>query len=50
VTGTAAVLAWGIAGHGWVARGHVAPAMRAAANARLVAVCDPDPVARADAE
>jgi 1,5-anhydro-D-fructose reductase (1,5-anhydro-D-mannitol-forming) len=50
VTGPAAVLAWGIAGYGWVARDHVAPAMRAAVNARLVAVCDPDPVARADAE
>ena len=45
-----AALGWGIAGYGWVARDHVAPAIRAAANARLVAVADPDPPARAAAE
>jgi len=41
-------LRWGIAGFGWVARDHAAPGM-AAAGAELVAVCDPDPAARAAA-
>jgi predicted dehydrogenase len=45
----AAALGWGIAGYGWVARDYVAPAIAAARNARLVAVCDPDPAARARA-
>ena len=36
---------WGIVGCGWVARDYVAPAMRAAPTARLVALCDPDPAA-----
>ncbi len=39
---------WGIAGYGWVARDYMAPAIRAAGD-RLVAVCDPDPAARAAA-
>jgi predicted dehydrogenase len=42
-------IAWGIVGFGWVARDFVAPAMRDAGH-RLVAVCDPDPAARAAAE
>jgi 1,5-anhydro-D-fructose reductase (1,5-anhydro-D-mannitol-forming) len=44
------VLAWGVAGYGWVARDYVAPAILKAPNARLVAVCDPDPSARAAAD
>ena len=39
---------WGIAGFGWVARDFTLPAMLAAGD-RLVAVCDPDPEARAQA-
>ncbi|MFI5837222.1 Gfo/Idh/MocA family protein [Micromonospora sp. NPDC051300] len=35
---------WGVVGCGWVARDHVAPAIRAAGH-RLVAACDRDPVA-----
>ncbi|MET7951001.1 Gfo/Idh/MocA family oxidoreductase [Micromonospora sp. NPDC005324] len=35
---------WGVVGCGWVARDHVAPAIRAAGH-RLVAACDPDPAA-----
>jgi predicted dehydrogenase len=46
---TARPLSWGIAGFGWVAQDYVAPAIRAARDARLVAVCDPDPAARARA-
>lgn len=42
-------LAWGIAGFGWVAADHMAPAI-AAAGDRLVAVADPSPRARAAAE
>jgi 1,5-anhydro-D-fructose reductase (1,5-anhydro-D-mannitol-forming) len=38
---------WGIAGCGWIARDHVAPAIAASANGRLVALCSPD---RADVE
>ncbi|WP_089157048.1 Gfo/Idh/MocA family protein [Micromonospora sp. NBS 11-29] len=37
---------WGVVGCGWVARDHVAPAIRAA-GARLVAACDRDPAAAA---
>ena len=33
---------WGLAGCGWVARDYVAPALRDAASASLVALCDPD--------
>ena len=33
---------WGLAGCGWVARDYVAPALRAAPSATLVALCDPD--------
>ncbi len=33
---------WGLAGCGWVARDYVAPALRAAPSAALVALCDPD--------
>ena len=33
---------WGLAGCGWVARDYVAPALRAAPSASLVALCDPD--------
>ena len=40
---------WGIAGFGWVARDFTLPALLAAGD-RLVAVCDPDPGARARAE
>jgi predicted dehydrogenase len=35
-------LGWGIVGCGWVARDYVAPALRRARSARLVALCDPD--------
>ena len=38
---------WGIVGCGWVARDYVAPAMQSTPLACLVAVCDPDPGARA---
>ncbi len=41
---------WGIVGCGWVARDYVAPAMGMTLLARLVAVCDPGPAARADIE
>ncbi len=37
---------WGIAGCGWVARDYVAPAIAAAPAACLLAVCDPDSLAR----
>ena len=40
---------WGIVGHGWVARDHMAPGIAAAGGA-VAAVCDPDPAARAIAE
>ena len=40
---------WGIVGYGWVARDYMAPGIRAAGH-RLVAVCDPNPDARAAAE
>ena len=33
---------WGLVGCGWVARDYVAPALRAAPSASLVALCDPD--------
>ena len=33
---------WGLVGCGWVARDYVAPALRAAPSAHLVALCDPD--------
>ena len=36
---------WGLAGCGWVARDYVAPALRAAPSAQLVALCDPDEAA-----
>lgn len=39
---------WGIAGFGWVARDFTLPAILAAGD-RLVAICDPDPAARAHA-
>lgn len=42
-------LRWAIAGFGWVARDHMAPAIAAAGDA-LVAVADPDPAARAKAQ
>ncbi|ADO71098.1 Gfo/Idh/MocA family protein [Stigmatella aurantiaca] len=35
-------LGWAIVGCGWVARDYVAPAIQAADNASLVALCDPD--------
>ena len=35
-------LRWGLVGCGWVARDYVAPALRAAPSASLVALCDPD--------
>ena len=44
------VIRWGIAGYGWVASAYVAPAFSGLSGARLVAVCDPDPAARARAE
>ena len=40
---------WAIAGYGWVARDHMAPAIRAAGHT-LAGVADPDPGARARAE
>ena len=40
---------WGVVGYGWVARDHMAPGIAAAGGA-VVAVCDPDPAARALAE
>ena len=40
---------WGIAGFGWVARDYMAPAIREAGHS-LVAVCDPDPGARKQAD
>ncbi len=43
-----APLRWAIAGFGWVARDHMAPAIREAGDA-LVGVADPDPAARAQA-
>ncbi len=33
---------WGLVGCGWVARDYVAPALRVAPSAALVALCDPD--------
>lgn len=42
-------LGWGIAGFGWVARDHAAPAMLASGHS-VRAVCDPDPAARAAAQ
>ena len=42
-----APVSWGIVGCGWVARDYVAPAMDLTSATRLVAVCDPDPAARA---
>ena len=33
---------WGLVGCGWVARDYVAPALRDASSASLVALCDPD--------
>lgn len=33
---------WGLVGCGWVARDYVAPALRAAPSASLVALCEPD--------
>jgi predicted dehydrogenase len=36
-------LGWALVGCGWVARDYVAPALLEAGNARLVALCDPDP-------
>lgn len=44
-----APLGWGIAGFGWVARDYMAPAILAAGD-RLIAVADPDPAARREAE
>ncbi len=40
-----AMVNWGIAGTGWVARDYVAPAIMASANGRLVASYDRDPAA-----
>ena len=37
---------WGLVGCGWVARDYVAPALRDAPSATLVALCDPDENAR----
>ena len=42
-------LRWGIAGYGWVARDHMAPAIAAAGHV-LAGVADPDPTARNRAE
>ena len=36
---------WGLVGCGWVAHDYVVPALLAAANARLIALCDRDPAA-----
>ena len=43
------VVGWGVVGCGWVARDYVVPALVASANGRVVALCDPDPAARAAA-
>ncbi len=40
---------WGVVGYGWVARDHMAPGI-AAGGGEVVAICDPDPAARALAE
>ena len=40
------MLRYGIVGYGWLARDYADPALRALENARLVAACDPDPIAR----
>ncbi len=40
---------WAVAGYGWVARDHMAPALREAGH-ELVGVADPGPAARARAE
>lgn len=47
MSATADRVGWGIVGCGWVARDYVAPAIIAAPNARLVALCDPSPAAMA---
>ena len=36
-------LGWAVVGCGWVARDYVIPAIHAAANGRVVALCDRDP-------
>jgi 1,5-anhydro-D-fructose reductase (1,5-anhydro-D-mannitol-forming) len=36
-------IGWAVVGCGWVARDYVIPAIRAAANGRVVALCDRDP-------
>ena len=41
----AQTVCWGLVGCGWVARDYVAPALRAAPSAQLVALCDPDAAA-----
>ena len=41
----AKTLRWGLVGCGWVARDYVAPALRDAPAAALVALCDPDTTA-----
>ena len=43
------MIRWGIAGFGWVARDHAAPAIRAAGHT-LAAIADPSPAVRARAE
>ena len=43
------MIRWGIAGFGWVARDHAAPALRAAGH-RLAAIADPSPDVRARAQ
>lgn len=39
----ARTVGWGVVGCGWVAHDYVVPALRAAPNARVVALCDRDP-------
>ncbi len=41
-----ATLRWGVAGCGWVARDHVAPAMASDPSSRVAALLDPSPAAR----
>jgi 1,5-anhydro-D-fructose reductase (1,5-anhydro-D-mannitol-forming) len=45
LSGTETPVGWAVVGCGWVARDYVIPALRAARNARLAALCDRDPAA-----
>jgi predicted dehydrogenase len=45
LSGTETPVGWAVVGCGWVARDYVIPALRAARNSRLIALCDRDPAA-----